>query len=254
MTEDKQTRFMYQHELAHSGKHLFSIRGYYIYVVIALGIAVSYCIGDNGQLYKDGAFGLWFWFSLTVALFGEVIRLYSNGYAANGTSSRRKREAEAAELNTTGAYSLVRNPLYVGRIVNFTGLALLSGSWVYGVVVYLACVLIYERISIYEEEFLRSKFSDQHRKWASEVPALLPRFHGHVPAKYDLWFRRMVWREYKKFHQLGAAILLYTWAWSGFSFNIWTENTTLLVGLIVLCASRVAFKVAKKRGAFKGMR
>ena len=65
------------------------------------------------------------------------MRVFTSGWAALGTSGRAKVAAEASELNTTGPYSLVRNPLYVGRILNFTGLAMLSGSWVFGAIVFL---------------------------------------------------------------------------------------------------------------------
>src|SRR3546814_11932746 len=104
----------------------------------------------------------------TDTLFPYTTLFRSSGWAALGTSGRAKVAAEASELNTTGPYSLVRNPLYVGRILNFTGLAMLSGSWVFGAIVFLLAILIYERISIYEEEFLREKFGAAHAEWAKD--------------------------------------------------------------------------------------
>ena len=201
---------MYQREMARSGKRLFVIRGTYIYLVIGIAALIAWCSGDMGPFVDAAADCAWFWLSLGVASAGAFIRIITSGYAALGTSGRTKAHAEAAELNTTGPYSLVRNPLYVGRIVNYTGMAMLSGSWVFGALTFLLSVLIYERVSVYEEEFLREKFGAAHSDWAKDVPALLPRFHGWVKPKYAFWWKRMIWREKQKLFLLGTAVFL-TW-------------------------------------------
>lgn len=213
---------MYQTELARSGKRLFFIRGTYIYITIAISVLIAWCSKDWGP-FKT-AFGdcAWFWLSLGVASAGAIVRVFTSGWAALGTSGRAKVAAEASELNTTGPYSLVRNPLYVGRILNFTGLAMLSGSWVFGVIVFLLGVLIYERISIYEEEFLREKFGAAHAEWAKDVPALLPRLHGWVKPKYPFWWKRMIWREQNKLFLLATTVFLTWFARLDFNFDALT--------------------------------
>ena len=140
---------MYQDELARAGKRLFFIRGTYIYTIIAISTLIAWCSRDIGPFADTGADCAWFWVSLGVASAGALVRVITSGYAALGTSGRAKVAAEASELNTTGPYSLVRNPLYLGRILNFTGLAMLSGSWVFGAIVFLLAILVYERISVY---------------------------------------------------------------------------------------------------------
>jgi hypothetical protein len=116
----------------------------------------------------------------------------------------------------------VRNPLYVGRILNFTGLAMLSGSWVFGAIVFLLAILIYERISIYEEEYLREKFGAAHAEWAKDVPALLPRLHGWVKPKYPFWWKRMIWREQNKLFLLATTVFLTWFARLDFNFDALT--------------------------------
>lgn len=199
---------MYQQELAASGKSLFVIRGVYIYATIIIGALIAWCSKDIGPFDTASADCAWFWASLGVASLGAVIRIFTSGWAALGTSGRVKAAAEAAELNTTGPYSLVRNPLYVGRIINYTGIAMLSGSWVFGALVFLLSVLIYERVGVYEEEFLRGKFGKSHTEWAEKVPFLFPRFHGWVKPKYKFWWKRMIWRERQKVFLLGTAVFL----------------------------------------------
>src|SRR3546814_198222 len=158
----------------------------------------------------------------TDTLFPYTTLFRSSGWAALGTSGRAKVAAEASELNTTGPYSLVRNPPYVGRILNFTGLAMLSGSRVFGAIVFLLAILIYERISIYEEEFLREKFGAAHAEWAKDVPALLPRLHGWVKPKYPFWWKRMIWREQNKLFLLATAVFLTWFARLDFNFDALT--------------------------------
>ncbi|MCP5396643.1 MAG: hypothetical protein H6918_07910 [Sphingomonadaceae bacterium] len=207
---------MYQQELARSGKRLFFIRGTYIYTVIGISAIIAYCTKDLGPFADAGADKAWFWVSLAVASTGALIRVFTSGWAALGTSGRAKVAAEASELNTTGPYSLVRNPLYTGRIVNFTGLAMLSGSWVFGALVFLIAVLVYERISTYEEEFLAGKFGSAHTEWAKDVPSLLPRLHGWVSPKYPFWWKRMIWREQNKLFLLATTVFLTWFARLGF--------------------------------------
>src|SRR5690606_27215604 len=143
---------MYQQEMARSGKRLFFVRGLYIYTIIAVGAVIVWCTGISGPFADAQANCAWFWLAFAAAASGALVRVVTSGFAALGTSGRAKVAAEAMELNTTGPYSLVRNPLYVGRILNFTGIAMLTGSWVYGAIVFLLAILVYERISVYEEE------------------------------------------------------------------------------------------------------
>jgi len=218
---------MYQLELAKSGKRLFQIRGNYLITVIIIGAVIANCSNKIGPFNSVMANQSWFWLSLGVASLGAVIRIITSGYAALGTSGNIKDQAIAKELNTTGPYSLVRNPLYVGRILNFTGIAMLSGSWVFGLITFLFSVLIYERISVYEEEFLRGEFGDAHANWARQVPFLLPRLTGWVKPKYNFWFKRMVMREDTKIYWLITAVVLNDCARNGFDIVQIAQNLNL---------------------------
>jgi protein-S-isoprenylcysteine O-methyltransferase Ste14 len=246
---------MYQQELARSGKALFVIRGAYIYAVIIAGTVIAWCSRDLGPFASAEADRAWFWVSLAVAALGALIRIFTSGWAALGTSGRVKKAAEAAELNTTGPYSLVRNPLYVGRIVNYTGLAMLSGSWVFGALTLLLSILIYERVSIYEEEFLRGKFGQAHADWARDVPALLPRLHGWVSPKYRFWWKRMIWRERQKVFLLGTALFLYWLARQGFDLSaVAAGERWILWGWGTLAAAFLLTEIGSWTGYYRDMR
>ena len=246
---------MYQHELARSGKGLFVIRGVYIYATIIGAIFIMWVNRDFGPFASDDADRAWFAAGFAIAALGAAIRIFASGWAALGTSGRVKAAAEAAELNTTGPYSLVRNPLYVGRIVNYTGMAMLSGSWGFTAVVLLLSILIYERVSIYEEEFLRGKFGQTHADWAKDVPALFPRLHGWVAPKYNFWWKRMIWRERQKVFLLATSLAGTLFAYYGFDLEtVPAGKMWVLWGWLVIAGLFLLSEIGSWVGYYKDMR
>lgn len=216
---------MPQLDLAHSGEVLFKVRGKFLKYTIVVGAVIAYFHGQFGPFATAGANQLWFAMSLAVAVSGALVRIVTSGYAALGTSGVTKDAPIAAELNTTGPYSLVRNPLYLGRILNFTGIAMLSGSWVYGAIMLLASILVYERISLYEEKFLREEFGNAPvDEWARDVPFLMPRRHGWVNPKNPFWVRRCIKREDEKIMFLASAVVLFDLAHRGFEMSRMPES------------------------------
>lgn len=237
---------MRQLDLARSGEALFKVRGKFLKYVIVGGVAIAYFQGAVGPFVSAGANQAWFWLSFAVALAGALVRIVTSGYAAPGTSGVTKDGPIAAELNTTGPYSLVRNPLYLGRILNFTGIAMLSGSWVYGALTLLASILVYERISLYEEEFLRQEFGEAPAQWAMEVPFLLPRMRGWVKPKYSFWVRRCIKRENEKVIFLISAVVLFDAAQRGFDMTRLPENLIWYYAWAVLMLAYIAIRGLRK--------
>ena len=234
---------MYQTEMARFGKTLFVIRGVYIYATLIIGVVISWAHKDLGPFADPEADRLWFWIALLLASLGALIRIKTSGHAALGTSGRVKAAAKAAELNTTGPYSLVRNPLYVGRIINYTGMAMLSGSWAFAVIVLLLSILIYERISVYEEEFLIGKFGNAHRTWAENVP------------KYKFWWKRMIWRERQKVFLLGTAVFLNWLARHDFDMAALPANMTgWIYAWVALAAAFALTEIMGLFGYYRDMR
>jgi protein-S-isoprenylcysteine O-methyltransferase Ste14 len=232
----------HQLELARSGEALFKVRGKFLKYVGILSVAVAFFHGASGPFISDSANVAWFWAAFGVAAGGALLRIITSGHAALGTSGSNKVGAIAAQLNTTGPYSLVRNPLYLGRILNFTGIAMLSGSWVYGALTFLVSILVYERISVYEEEFLREEFGEAHSEWAQEVPFLIPRLRGWKKPKYPFWIRRCIKREEKKIIWLLTVVAACDFAQRGFNLAQLPDNLAWYYiwagGLVAYMASR----------------
>jgi protein-S-isoprenylcysteine O-methyltransferase Ste14 len=122
---------------------------------------------------------------LLVAFAGLALRVWTVGVAARGTSGRNTRQQKASALNTTGPYSVMRHPLYVGNGLIVFGLALFPGT-----------VLAAGVITAREEAFLRERFGDTFEGWAARVPALLPNVARYVPSANPFDWRIPVRREF----------------------------------------------------------
>lgn len=132
---------------------------------------------------------------LLVSLAGFAVRIATTGFAPNGTSGRNTRRQKAKTLNTTGLYSVVRHPLYLGNFLIWLGIALFAQLGWLTLLLVLAFWLYYERIILAEEEFLRQKFTEEFDVWAARTPTLVPRFSQWIwPATPFSW-RRVLRKE-----------------------------------------------------------
>ncbi len=114
---------------------------------------------------------------LAVCLFGLLIRIYTVGYTPANTSGRNTAEGQVADVvNTTGIYSTVRHPLYVGNFFMWLGIAMLTENLWFVVAFCLMYWVYYERIMYAEEQFLRKKFAERYTDWAARTPAFIPSF------------------------------------------------------------------------------
>jgi protein-S-isoprenylcysteine O-methyltransferase Ste14 len=119
------------------------------------------------------------------------------GYVPKGTSGRNTKSGQIAEsLNTTGMYSLVRHPLYLGNFIIWFGISMFPMHWWLCVIFALVFWLYYERIVFAEEEFLRQKFGEAWLDWAQETPTFLPRIKGWKAPPLPFSWRSVLRREY----------------------------------------------------------
>jgi protein-S-isoprenylcysteine O-methyltransferase Ste14 len=162
-------------EFEAAGNWLFRRRGYLPLLLFPLLLIAA---GDT-----DGAALGAGWEALCVALGlgGLAWRAATVGFVPKDTSQRNSARPQAEALNTTGLYSIVRHPLYVGNYLMWLGVALFSRAWWAPVIVSLVFWLYYERIMFAEEEFLRRRFGGDYTAWAAATPAFLPRLRGWRP-------------------------------------------------------------------------
>ncbi|MBV9881013.1 MAG: DUF1295 domain-containing protein [Gemmatirosa sp.] len=193
-----------------SGNWLFRWRSYLPLVLFVPVIAVMAIDPpvEGGQM----ADRLWEGLCLLVAVIGAVVRIVAVGSAPAGTSGRNTAEGQVAStVNTTGLYSLVRHPLYVGNYLMWMGPALLPRHAWLALSISLAYWLYYERIMFAEEEFLRAKFGAEYERWASATPAFVPGL-GHPihwrPAALPFSGRSALRREYSGWLGVVGSFLL----------------------------------------------
>ncbi|MBA3555339.1 MAG: DUF1295 domain-containing protein [Gemmatimonadales bacterium] len=160
-------------EFEATGNWLFRRRGYLPLLLFpVLLIAVRGSDHPSADRQLDLA---WEGVCLLLALIGLALRIATVGFVPRDTSGRSTGRQRAGSLNTSGFYSIVRHPLYLGNYLMWLGVALFPRSWWAPVIVSLVFWLYYERIMFAEEEFLRRTFGPVYTSWAAVTPAFLPR-------------------------------------------------------------------------------
>jgi protein-S-isoprenylcysteine O-methyltransferase Ste14 len=103
---------------------------------------------------------------------GEGIRLWAVGYAGGAT---RTRGDTVPALVHAGPYLWVRNPLYIGNILLYTGAGVLFGYLYFSFLVFLYSSVQYSFIIAFEEELLSQLFGDSYEAYRKEIPRWLPK-------------------------------------------------------------------------------
>ncbi len=182
-------------ELERTGNWLFRWRSYLPLVLVLPTMAAMH---HPDFLRQDrSGYDVWALVCLAVSMVGLGIRVVTVGHAPRGTSGRNTHEGQIAEvLNTTGMYSLVRHPLYLGNYIIWLGISMFCGLWWLVVIFALGFWIYYERIMFAEEEFLRRKFGEAYLRWADVTPAFLPRLSGWRRPELPFSLRTVLRREY----------------------------------------------------------
>lgn len=129
-----------------------------------------------------------------VALSGGLIRMVSVGFSKPVTSGRQN-YLKAENLNTSGLYSLVRNPLYVGSFFIFNGV-LIAYSSIYALVfVNLFFVINYYFIIHSEEVYLKGQFGEDYEGYMESVPRAVPNFKKYKKNEGKFRFFKVMLRE-----------------------------------------------------------
>jgi protein-S-isoprenylcysteine O-methyltransferase Ste14 len=182
-------------ELESSGDWLFRWRSY---IPLALGVPVLLAMHHPDYLCQDRPWpDYWGLFCMAVSFVGLGVRAATIGCVPERTSGRNTKGGHVADvLNTTGMYSIVRHPLYMGNFIIWLGVAMYCGIWWLVAIVTLLFWIYYERIVYAEEEFLRRRFTDTYRHWADRTPAFLPRLENWRWPVLPFSFRTVLRREY----------------------------------------------------------
>ena len=192
-------------KLVSTGYWLFRWRSYFPIILVLIFIPAMIDYG-----YVDGSREIttnWSIFCLIVGLIGLFFRILVVGHTPVNTSGRNTREQIADVLNTTGWYSVVRHPLYLGNYMMGLGVSLFPFEWWLPVFYSFSFAIYYERIMLAEEDFLSDKFGDDFEKWSKETPSFFPKFSKWDGPVLEFSLKNIFRREYSSFF---ALILCFT--------------------------------------------
>lgn len=182
------------HSLENSGNVLFRFRGQIPVVLFVLAIPVIYL--TDTSFYTGFYQKIITMVAVSCSALGQLIRAYTIGTTPKGTSGRNTKEQVAEFLNSTGIYSTVRHPLYVGNYFMWIGIVIYTMNIWFVVCVSLAFWIYYERIMFAEERFLEKKFGDKYLNWSLGVPAFIPAFSKFVKSNVSFSLKTVLRREY----------------------------------------------------------
>jgi protein-S-isoprenylcysteine O-methyltransferase Ste14 len=233
-------------ELADTGNVLFRWRSYLPLVFLPV---LVYALSDFSRQSIDEKWGeRWEVFCVAISMSGLLVRALVVGQTPHRTSGRNTTEQVADTLNTTGMYSVVRHPLYLGNFLSWLGIALFPQSFLVLLVCVMAFALYYERIMLAEEKFLASRFQGAFREWAERTPAFFPSPGRWRRSRVKFSWRMVLRREYSGFF---AIVVTFTFldVMRGYFERGWIRlEPAWAVFLAVGTAIYIILRWAKKSG------
>jgi len=131
-----------------------------------------------------------FWSGIGFAVLGGLVRLWASGHVKKDKS-----------LATTGPYSYVRHPLYVGNHLITLAFCLASGLWWSFLAWAVIAFLFYPGTIAHEDEVLHRLFGKSWEKWRAETRALIPRLTPYNKSEKGEW-------SLKQSHHNGEPLIL----------------------------------------------
>lgn len=199
---------MLKDDMVSQGNWLFRWRSYLPLILLPVAVSVFQNAGWMTDVFGEPIEEAYDYFCLFIALAGLAIRVTTVGFVPAGTSGRNTQAQNAAFLNTTGFYSLMRHPLYFANFLVFIAFVLLLKSLVFTLFAGVAYFIYYERIMLAEEQFLEGLYGLRYRAWATKTPAFLPRLSGWVSPELAFSWRAAIGREFHTVFLIAAVFFV----------------------------------------------
>jgi len=148
---------------------------------------------------------------LAFAVLGEILRCWAAGHLH-----------KTVKLITSGPYRYTRNPLYLGRLLIFTGITIMGSlpyytNWVVLGLGYMIFFVYYlprkERV---EPARLRETHGDLYNAYFKAVPALLPRRTPWPGASNDGWHSSRLRSNREHWMLLGVIAITWLFMWRAY--------------------------------------
>lgn len=201
-----------RNRLARDGALLFRWRSFLPLALLPLLVALSHHAVHAEKALSSHAQQVLSVGGFSIAAAGLLLRVLTVGFVPTGTSGRNTKKQVAEQLNITGVYSVVRNPLYLANFLGLLGFAVFTKVWWFVLLAALAYWLYIERIIAAEEDFLLAKFGERYTAWAENTPAFLPSFAPWRPPALPFSLRTVLRREYNGLALLALGFVLWSFA------------------------------------------
>lgn len=237
-------------EFEQQGNWLFRYRGVLPIIILFIGayLYLQTEIYPETFIFEGTLYEVYYEAAcLVISLLGLGIRIYTVGYTPENTSGRNTANGQVADtLNTTGVYSVVRHPLYLGNLLMWLGVCLLTGNLWFIIAFCLLYWVYYERIMFAEEQFLSRKFGTVYSEWADKTPAFLPDFGLFIKPLLSFSWKKVLKKE--KNGLLALFLIFCAFDLSG----EWVEhqnsyNYFLIIACLISMVSYCVLKYLKKK-------
>lgn len=226
-----------RHSFEKTGNFLFKHRGQFPLILFAIAVPVIFFTNNTLFLTSERAYWSLFGASVFLSIIGQIIRSIAIAKSAKQTSGRNTWGHEAKALNTTGIYSTVRHPLYLGNFFIWIGIVCFIGNPWFLVIATLLFWLYYERIMFSEEVFLEEEFGDEYVMWSLITPAFIPSWKNYRKSNVSFSMKTLLRREYPG---ISAAIIGFLFVdfvrnWVFFGSPQWliSHGVVLFVALMI---------------------
>lgn len=250
---------MLKNEFERQGNFLFRYRSYIPISILVVGVVIFVYEHYTAFTASDASsisYSTLRIIGLVIGLLGLFIRIITVGYTPDLTSGRNTKVQQANMLNTTGMYSIVRHPLYVGNYFMYLAVAVLSGNVAFILIFTLLFWIYYERIMYAEERFLEREFGEVYEQWSQNRPAFVPAVSKWQNPDLTFSIKKILKRE--KNGVLALFIIFFAFDWIHYyiwnntfeiQFNYITYATIMsLVAYIVLTFIKRKTKLLESEG------
>ena len=197
-----------QNQILHIGKFLFQYRGQIPILLILIAAPVIYKTSYYAKIPIETQ-SIVKCIAILIAFCGLIIRFITVATTPTGTSGKNRKRQVADQLNTTGIYSIVRNPLYLANYLIWLGVSIFTFNLYFLIFMSLFFWLFYKRIMFAEECFLESKFGEKYLLWSKNVNSFFPTKLNFIKSNIYFSFKSILRREYSS---VLSIVLVYPFA------------------------------------------
>ncbi|HQJ74529.1 MAG TPA: isoprenylcysteine carboxylmethyltransferase family protein [Bacteroidota bacterium] len=150
-----------------------------------------------------------------IALLGEMIRFWGVCYI--GSESRTTGKVGGTKLLVSGPFAYVRNPLYVGNILIYMGIGVMSNALFPYLIIFgfIFFVFQYYFIIIEEEKYLKDEFKEDYIEYYKSVRRFIPKLRPYKKSnnKIHFEFSRGISSERRTLQGFSISILILIIIW-----------------------------------------